>query len=501
MPRPLGRANVNRKRRLVPDLAAPPTSTAPPAHRRDRAIAVLLTALMAAALLRIYAGWEGFADIAIAALLGFCIVGRGFFRMREAFLISVALVMTVAALATGQGGAIFHALDRASFLAAFMLLLSVLRDAAATSPSVAASGRFLTRQPPQRRYGAIALGSHVLTVLLNMGALNMLAPLIGAGVQDARDRGESARIVAVKERRQYSACMRGFATAITWAPTTVTQALLATLIPGADPWLVIAAGLGFVTLSMALGMAEDIIRWAPMRRELVRSGALPPRDAVPAPWRALGGVAGACAALASLALAAASLFGVGTVPALMLSAPILTVAWISVQNRALGPRGAGRVAARRGGAILGRSVPASSPEAITLAVAGYIGIMLAALAPTGWAGHVAASLHPVALMALMPLVILIAVQAALTPIVMAVFLGSALSAAGPLGIDPALLILSIAGGWAIALTASPFAAGALVLGRATGIPGAQLTWGWNLGYSAMLYALLVGWLALLHAAL
>jgi hypothetical protein len=104
-------------------------------------------------------------------------------------------------------------------------------------------------------------------------------------------------------------------------------------------------------------------------------------------------------------------------------------------------------------------------------------------------------------MALMPLVILIAVQAALTPIVMAVFLCSALAEAGPLGIDPALLILSIAGGWAISLTASPFAAGGLVLGRATGIPGTTLTWRWNLTYSVLLYALLVGWLALLNAVL
>jgi hypothetical protein len=474
-----------------------------PSPAARRIIAVLLTVLSLSALLRIYAGWEGFASIAIAALLLFCIVGRGHFRRREKFLFTVAGLMTAAeiALAPDAFATIFNALDRASFLAAFMLLLSVLRDAAATSPSVTASGRFLTRQPPKRRYGAIAMGAHVLTVLLNMGALNLLAPLIGAGVQDARDRGEPERIVAIKERRQLSACLRGFATAITWAPTTVTQALLATLIPGANPWVVIAAGLGFMALAMGLGLAEDILRWAPMRRELARSGALPARSADPAPWRALGGVAAACAALGGLAFAVVTLFGVETVPALMVSAPVLTAIWIGVQNMGLGPVAAGRVAAARLGAIFGRSVPASSPEAVTLAAAGYIGLMLAALAPTGWAGHIAAAIHPVALLALLPLVILVVVQAALTPIVMAVFLGSALSAAGPLPIDPALLILSIAGGWAVALTASPFAAGALVLSRATGIPGSTLTWRWNMGYSAMLYALLVGWLALLHAVL
>ncbi|MFT4794053.1 MAG: hypothetical protein ACJAVR_001016 [Paracoccaceae bacterium] len=459
--------------------------------------------LMLSALLRVYAGWDGFAHAAIAALLAFCILGRAHFRRREKFLFTVAGLMTIAeiAMAPDAGATIFHALDRASFLAAFMLLLAVLRDAAATSPSVEASGRFLTRQPPRRRYGAIALGAHVLTVLLNMGALNMLAPLIGAGVRDARARGEPERIVAVKERRQLSACLRGFATAITWAPTTVTQALLATLIPGADPWVVIGAGLGFVVLSMALGMAEDVIRWAPMRRELARTGTLPARSTAPAPRRALAGVAMACAALAGLAFAVIAVAGVETVAALMVSAPLLTAAWIAVQNLGCGPRAAAAETARRCGAILSHSVPASSPEAITLAVAGYIGIMLAALAPTGWAGHVAATLHPVVLMAVLPLVILIAVQVALTPIVMAVFLGSALSAAGPLPIDPALLILSIAGGWAIALTASPFAAGALVMSRASGIPAATLSWRWNMGYSAMLYALLIGWLALLHAVL
>ncbi|MCZ6455518.1 MAG: hypothetical protein O6909_14870, partial [Alphaproteobacteria bacterium] len=51
-----------------------------------------------------------------------------------------------------------RALNQASFLAAFMILLALLRDGAVTSDAVLGVGRYLTRQPPGRRYAAITVG-------------------------------------------------------------------------------------------------------------------------------------------------------------------------------------------------------------------------------------------------------------------------------------------------------------------------------------------------------
>jgi hypothetical protein len=150
----------------------------------------------------------------------------------------------------------------------------------------------------------------------------------------------------------------------------------------------------------------------------------------------------------------------------------------------------------RVGAILGRQVPASSPEAVTLAAAGYIGVVLAALVPPEWIARAASpdAIHPMALLALIPLLMILATQVALTPIVTAVFVGTALGKLETLPADPALLVIALSGGWAIAMTASPFAAGALVLNRMTGLSAVDLTWRWNGLYSALAYVLLVAWL-------
>src|SRR3546814_3300916 len=52
---------------------------------------------------------------------------------------------------------------------------------------------------------------------------------------DSLTREQLDEIGLVRERRQLSALLRGFAWFLVWAPTAVTQAILPTLIPGVDP--------------------------------------------------------------------------------------------------------------------------------------------------------------------------------------------------------------------------------------------------------------------------
>lgn len=482
-------------------------SEAPKSRTGDRAwrtlaVATLLSSVAGGELLRLYLLPGTGAALAAGGLLGFCVLGQRHFKLRERLLLaaSVALSGLAFAVHADPAATIHAALDRAGFLAAFMLLLGVLREAAATSPAVVASGRYLTQQPPKRRYGAIAGGSHLLTVLLNLGALSLLAPLITAGVRAGRDAGDPAWIAEIKQRRQICANLRGFSVAIVWAPTTVTQALLANLFPGADTLRVILSGLGFATGALLLGWIEDGLRWRRVRQRLAKDGARPRYPGTPPPWRALGGFAAVCASLAALAGTVTWTADVETVPALMLAAPVLTLGWIAWQHAPEGPRAAAGAAGRRGAEILGRAVPAASPEAITLACAGYIGVMLAALVPSEVVAAVAAPevLPPVLLLALLPLAVVLATHLALTPIVMAVFLGTALGGIAPLPVAPELLILALSGGWALAFTASPFASGALILNRMTGIAATDLTWRWNGLYSVLAYALLVAVLVLLN---
>lgn len=493
-----------------PSLAGPLVAAAPPEADvapggarawRNAALAALLTLNAAGALLDSFSGWEAAGILATLGLLGALVVGGPRMGRRELLLLSVSLASAAAVALTVPDPfpKIWEAAHRASYLCAFMLLLAILRDGAQSSRDVEACGAWLTRQPPSRRYGAIAVGSHVLFPLINIGTLSLLAPLIRAGLRDAAAAGDDPEALAAKERRQHTAQMRGWACGIIWAPTTVTQAVLTSLFPGADPALVLGGGIGWAALVLALGMGEDNLRFRGLARRMAASGRSSRRPPLPTPRAELAGLGAVCAALGLAALGLHLGAGVSVATALMLGAPVFTLVWIFFQARGRGLDAAGSLSdtARRGARIVTRITPESAPDAFVLAFAGFIGAMAATLAPPGLLDHAVETLPPWLLLAIPPLVMCLGVQVALTPMLFAVFFGQALASVS-LPVDPALVILSLGGGWSLAMTCSPFGAGALVLSRASGVSPATLTWGWNLPYTAMAFAVLVGWLALLH---
>jgi len=485
----------------VADLVSAGGERRKPSAMAGRAVATLLSCVAVGAMVGHYTHLSAPEWVAMAAFVGFCLAGQGFFGLRERVLLAVSLLLTLLefVLDPQPMATVLRGLEQASFLAAFMLLLGVLKDAAATSPAVTACGRYLTRQPPGRRYAALASGAHVLTVLLNFGSLSLLSPLVQAGVKAGREAGDPDWMAEIKERRQMSAMVRGFAVAIVWAPTTVTQAILISLVPSADAGLVLLTGLGFALLCLLLGWAEDRLRWQRLRRRLAREGRTVVYTRGQAPRRAFLDFAKVSVSLIALAAAIRLVFGVETVPALMLAAPVLTMIWIAVQNWGHGWRVAVVESGRRATHLVGRAVPASSPEALTLSTSGYIGVMLAALVPGELVQHLAspAVMPPGLLLILLPAVIILATQVALTAIVMAVFIGSALGSLDPVPLPPDLMVVAMAGGWAISLTASPFAAGALILSRMTGLSPVAMTWRWNGLYSLLAYLILAAWLLFL----
>ena len=129
--------------------------TRPSAARITQALTALICGLLCLA-----AVWAVFQPVFTAKLANavlfvvFCIIGQGHFRLRERVLLAIAATITVVALLhvreTGYDP-IVNDLSRAGYLAAFMMLLTGLRDGAYRSPSVLEIGRYLTNQPPGRR--------------------------------------------------------------------------------------------------------------------------------------------------------------------------------------------------------------------------------------------------------------------------------------------------------------------------------------------------------------
>jgi len=479
-----------------------PSPAPPPAQSKltltDLIVTVSLTGMCLALLLRLYTEARPAGLIAAGCFLVFVVAGQKFFRLRERFLLTMAVGLTVAAtqLPVDLPALAERALNQASFLAAFMILLALLRDGAATSDAVLGVGRYLTRQPPGRRYAAITVGGHGLGVILNFGTLSLLGPLIQRGLREGAPDSDR-HLVEIRERRQISALARGFSWIIVWSPTAVTQALVPAVVTGAQQSRMAAMGAAVTVAVLFAGWLEDRLQGARARAKLSAGGhQLPAGAAPPFPKEEFRRFAAICLSLAGLTIGVMLIAGVKTIPALLLVAPVVTVCWVGLQNRHLADAAA-RTRARLA-ETLTLSVPRSSPEALTLAVAGYCGIMAAGLTNAETlAGLIRLdSIPPLVIYLVAAAIVPIASNAAMPPMFTVTLLGSLYSALPAPPGDPTLMGLAFALGWALNLSASPFGATALVLSRVTGIPATTLSWRWNGWFTLIAYAIVAAALAL-----
>ncbi len=491
----------------------PGTVSAPPAQpENNRIVSLCLLAVCGGVLAKLYLDLHLAGSVASMALVAFAVLGRPFFRLREFFLLSLAAALTLTAIVTRPDVVpmVARALDRAAFLAAFMILLALLRDGAVTSPSVLAVGRYLTRQPPGRRYAALQTGGHFLGVILNFGCLSLLGPLVQRGVRASSDEaGEAnpdntmpdtamnARVAAIREQRQITALSRGFSWIVAWSPTTISQAFVPLVLAGVEPLRMAAMGAGITLLFFLAGWLEDRVRGRRIRAELSELGQLPVPNPLPFPKTGFLRFGLVCAVLAVLSTVVVVWSGSAIVPALMLTAPLVTAVWIWLQNQGL--RDGWRATLERGKEIVTQSIPNSSPEALTLSVAGYSGIMAAGLtdaeALASWIGLDV--IPPLAIYLAVAAIVPLASNLAIPAMLVVTFLGSLFSALPQLDLDPTLLGFSLIIGWGLNLVGSPFSATSLVLARVTGIPGTTLSWRWNGLYSLISYGISAIFLAVL----
>lgn len=450
--------------------------------RRLVAAALCLVAL--GTLGRVVAGLEGAAVIARLGVVSFALlaVAGQVWRVRILFAATLLLSSILIARSDGLTGPVLETLggglDTAAFLGAFLVLLGVLRDAAETSPAVRDCGALMTAQPPGRRYLALHIGGHFLGTLLSFGVLSLLGPMIQRGVTALGRAGPAAaRLAAVRERRQLSALLRGFSWMILWSPTTITQALLFSLIPGIEAGRLLLLGALLALLVLLLGWAEDRVRWRRFRRPAPVTGVATAVGSA----SALSRMGQICAAAVATVVITQLLLGLATVPALMLGVPCFAFGWIVAQRIGRGPRRALQAAAQRTRQTVAEGFVEASPEVLTLACAGFIGTLAAALVPSSaiagavlWTGA-----SPILFLAAVTLSIVLLAQLALSPLMALVFLGSALAETQVPGVTPTALGLALAAGWALSLTGSPFTAATLILARVTRLDGHEISWRWN----------------------
>ncbi len=462
-------------------------------------IGTAMLVLIIAQLATLYLGLDAAQLFAIACIFFIPIIAWRSLKLREIYLIGISALVALAAIATSPQWLAWSVdgLSRSSYLASFILLMALLREGAIHSKSVVKLGRFLTLQPPQRRFLAVFSGSHMLSVMINLGALSLLAPIIQRGVRAELEPGAPLdEIAQIRERRQLCAALRGFSWFLVWAPTAVTQAVMPTLMSGVQALRLMALGLVLALIMMMLGWAEDWIRWRATGRRIRAQGLITSSDKQVFPARAARNFALVCAMLFVCSLAFSKLADVTIVTGVMLAAPLVVIVWLVVQqepgHRQQGTRD-------RFSTISFSAMPGYVREMVFISCAGFVGTVGAQLVPVAELTDAIGlqSLPPWLVLWGMSVIVWVFGQVGLSPITMAVFLGSVVAQVPSLPVDITHAALAIAAGTAICTSGAPFSAGALMLSRATGYSPMTLTWRWNGPFTFVTMIVL----ALVYAAL
>tara|TARA_R110002060_G_scaffold77360_1_gene88756 strand:+ start:236 stop:1150 length:915 start_codon:yes stop_codon:yes gene_type:complete len=155
-----------------------------------------------------------------------------------------------------------------SFFCIFLIALGLLKEAALSSNSVNLTGHVLLQQHPVRRYALLSFASHILGILMSVGAINLLGTMIQRSLLENKDTVDT-RISSTRQRRMMLAVLRGFCSIPLWAPTSITITLLVTTIPNLQ-WIdIIPYGL-YLTLALLLfGIWLDHVQAPKHLRHLV----------------------------------------------------------------------------------------------------------------------------------------------------------------------------------------------------------------------------------------
>ena len=399
-----------------------------------------------------------------------------------------AFVLTGLALSVWLGlagedwfGLSLEGLDRAAFIAAFFTALSTLRNVAETSPSLRRAGKFLSVQPPGRRYIALTVGGHLFALLINYGSISLLG-----GLASQSARGEADPVIrGIRTRRMLLAIQRGFISSLPWSPLGFAMAISTAMIPGAS-WAGSALpGLGSAVIIMLTGWAMDSI-FKP------RLANPPARPVIEGSWTLLAPLVFLLALLAVTVLSIYLTLGLRVVGIVMVVVPTIALAWAAMMHVRLGAEADLGARAR---VFLGRELPGYRGELVLLMMAGYIG---AVGAPLLQPMVLSLGLDPDRLPAFVVLPLLLWIipvlgQLGMNPILAVTLIAPLIPSPEALGVSPSALVAAIVSGWALSGATSPFTATTLLIGSFGGVSATHVGIRWNGVYFLISATLLTGW--------
>ena len=388
-----------------------------------------------------------------------------------------------------DGVAVAAGLDRAAFFTFFLTSLAVLRESARSSPLVRRCGKVLVNQPPGRRYLLMSFGSHLFSVMLNIGALNVLGTMIRRAIRPSSDP-ETQRIGGIRQRRMLTATLRGFCGVPLWAPTSVTMLLVLSGIPDLTWEQYAPLGLLWTLLFILWGAILDRFSYPRPKTHRVSGGGL--GQLVPLVFLV--------ALIPGLAYVLAQITGLQLFSALLMCAPVIGLIWIWVQYRGLRTRVKGGLLLRRMRQSFPETFTNQRNEVVLFTSSGFIGVILIPLIDPEAASAflIQADIGNATLMVCISLIMLTFSFIGINAIITVTLMLGALQQIPDLDIPPLVQASVIAITWAVFAGASPFTASLRFISNFSGVSPLRFGIEWNGWFSvsalAIMYITLYAWL-------
>jgi len=377
--------------------------------------------------------------------------------------------------------ALADGMDRAAFFTFFLTSLAVMRESAETSQLVRRCGMVLVNQPPGRRYLLLSFGSHLFSVMLSIGALNVLGTMTRGAIRPSSDP-EAQRIGGIRRKRMLTATLRGFCGVPLWAPTSVTMLLVLSGIPNLTWEQYAPLGLVWTLLFILWGWVLDRFAYKRPKLQSVNGGNL--AHLIP--------LVGLVALIPSLAFVTAQATDLSLFSTLLMSAPIIGLTWIWAQYN-------GRPTWVKRGLLL-RRITRSFPETFTnqrnevvlFASSGFIGVILIPLIdPVTVSAFLAqANISNATLMVSISLVMLAFGFIGINAIITVTLILGALRQIPDLNIQPQIQASVIAITWAVFTGASPFTASLRFISGFSGVSPLRFGIEWNGWFNASVLAIM-----------
>jgi hypothetical protein len=136
-------------------------------------------------------------------------------------------------LPAGKAAIVERALYQGVGFSSFLSVLGMLRYAVGRSDIIRNAAEYLMSMPGRRRYQAVKVGSHLLSLLFNIGIISLLGQMVAKATEGQDRQGERRSILL--------AAMRGTVLMTIWSPLGVGFAIITQSIPNLAPTAFIIA--------------------------------------------------------------------------------------------------------------------------------------------------------------------------------------------------------------------------------------------------------------------